>query len=187
MNVKSCSALSPCERLLPASGAGTTGSKNGTPTSLTCWCGYSFCDINVFCFKGCKVRWCQNSNNSHFLQREGKHSPSLTTNISKPPMYQLRQAANMRLAESLRLSYLCWDIMDFVQMKGCTSPEEQHIFLIKRNWFSDRIYNWLSDKPTDLHTHIQTTVAWCIQRNEFSLETTKHWDCWLLQNPRNPL
>lgn len=55
-------------------------------TSLTCWCGYLFSDINIFCFKGWKVRWCQNSNNSHFPQRKGKHSLSLTTNISKPPM-----------------------------------------------------------------------------------------------------
>lgn len=57
-------------------------------------------------------------------------------------------------------------------MKGCTSFEEQHIFLIKRNWFSDRIYSRASDKPTDLHTHVQMTEAWCIQRSELSLETT---------------
>lgn len=43
-------------------------------------------------------------------------------------------------------------------MKGCASSEEQHIFLIKRNWFSDRIYNWVSDKPTDLHTHTQMSL-----------------------------
>lgn len=191
MNVKSCAALSPCDRLLRASGAGTTGSKNRAWTSLTCWRAYLSSDINIFYFlirfSGCKVRRCQSSNNSHFLQRKGKHSPPLTTKISKPPVYQLRQAASMTVAESLRLSYLCWDIMGFFQMKGCTSSEEQHIFLIKRNWFSDRIYNRISDKPTDLHTHIQMTEAWCIQRREFLLETAKHWDHWLLQSKEPPL
>lgn len=113
--------------------------------------------------------WCCH-HRAHFLQS----SAPLSTKPLKTQTDLLQQAANVRGAESSEALRSLWDIMGFVYMKECTSSEEQSIFfLIKRNWFSDRIYDSISDKPTDLHTYIQMTEAWYSQRSWFSFETIK--------------
>lgn len=178
MNAKSCPSLSRCVRLLHASGAG--GSEGGAWTSLTCFpllalSASDFAKLDddrvvtgAICFRGREN------------PAPSDHQDFQTTNVPAETSSQRGASRELRaIVFVLGYNGFCPDERVHFFWRAA------HFFLIKRNWFSDRIYSRVSDKPTDLHTHIQMTKAWCIQRSGSSFETIKLFNIEIADSCRN--
>lgn len=121
-----------------------------------------------------------------FLQRKRKHSPLWPprfpnhkhTSRDRQPVWDSQRAQGYGVCAGLEWVLSRW--------KSVLLLKSSTFFLIKSNWFSDRIYNRLSDKPTDLHTHIQTTGAPRVQGSGFLLETMKLLNIEIIDSCRNP-
>lgn len=152
MNEKSCLALSHCVRLLSAADARAVG-----------WgLAYLLSALHFFCM----VLSSQGPLPSELSSSE--HQAFKNTNWPAATNSQRERSRELRgIAFSLGYNGFCLHERVHFFWRAV------HFFLIKRNWFSDRIYDSISDKPTDLHTYIQMTEAWYSQRSWFPFETIK--------------